>query len=90
MVKVSIGLSIMFGVATFVVLLVSHRKELNGHPIDSESLSFIAFSLFAGEFLAILAGAFWFVVIPIIIIVGGVLLFIYWDTFKQFWKEWRG
>lgn len=89
MVTVSIVLSIVFGVATFAVALVGLRKEFNGKMINSEDLSFIAFIFFVSEFIAISIGLFWFVVIPIIIIVGGVLLFIYWNTFKQFWKEWK-
>lgn len=89
MVTVSIVLSIIFGIAAFIALLIYFRKELNGNPIDSDDLSFIAFSFFFVELIAISIGLFWFIVFLITIIVGGVLLFIYWNTFKQFWKEWK-
>lgn len=89
MLKVGIVLSIIFGITAFITLLIYFRKELNGNSLDSDDLSLIAYSFFFAEVIVITIGLYWFFVIPIIIIVGGALLFIYWKTFKQFWKEWK-
>lgn len=89
MFKIGIALSIVFCVITFVIVVISLRKMNKENSFEFEDIKFILPFLGICELVAMLTGLFWFVVFPIVIVVGGTILFIYWDTFKQKWKEFK-
>lgn len=89
MFKIGIALSIVFCVITFITLVIILRKMNKDVSFEFEDIGGILGFLTICELVAMLTGLFWFVVFPIVIVVGGTILFIYWDTFKQKWKEFK-
>ncbi len=89
MVTVSSILSVVFGVAMFVVTLTAFAKKKKYTPLDVDEVIDMFAILCCRVLVAALIGWLSLIILPFVTFVCSITLFVYWDVLKQKWKEWK-